>query len=191
MDYDAFILWLNRVDGFLEAKKWPAILGALDLWVVSQYAFNDDFRVFRNDSPTKACSIKGFGTWFARVYEKDFPNGSKALRNEVHSREEKSLDEFIMMASGGMTAVQILQALPIFTQNMNSLRAWTQKMAVKVGKLADRESSRDNVVADLSGVLADLVVEVRKLRAERCFRKFDRADLAWLQTKEKLIPRLQ
>jgi len=163
MDYDGFLLWLARVDGWLNCRKWPSIEANLNRWMVVQYGLNDDHKVFRNDSPTRACSIKGFESWFARVYEKE----GRGLRNEIHGTDEKSLEEFVMLASGSMTSVQVMQYLQMVVQSLNTSQAWNQEIAKKVGKLTDKNSERDKVLADVVSIVSDLFSEVKKLKKAR------------------------
>jgi hypothetical protein len=39
MDYDDFVTWLARVDGFLESRGWPMAYDNLELWVCSAVRF--------------------------------------------------------------------------------------------------------------------------------------------------------
>ena len=142
LDFDGFMVWLARVDGFLISKGWPRIEGNMQFWVVSQYGLNKDYAVFRNDSPTNAVSLKGFEKWFARVYDKKMPDGSHVLRDEVHSREEQSLTNFLMQAGGNMTNAQVMTMVQTVASALNN---------------------NTNQIVDVVKVLAKLVKRVDEL----------------------------
>jgi hypothetical protein len=135
MDYDEFILWLKKCDGFLAGKRWPGLENQWREWVVVQYGLNQDHKVFRNDSPTRAVSLKGFEGWFARVYEKE----NRMLRDEIHSaslqEDAKSLEQFVHLASGGMTAVQIYQMIPKFILALNDTQKTNGDLVRAVGDM--------------------------------------------------------
>ena len=135
LDFDRFVLWLAAVDGFCRARGWPVIEGNIGRWLVVQYGFNRDWKRFRNDSPTRCCSLQGFRQWFARVYEKE---GLGVLREEIHSRDERSIEEFIGLVDGSLTSVQVMNFLEMVVRNVNSLQAANTDLIKAVGRLADR-----------------------------------------------------
>ena len=135
LDYDRFVLWLSMVDGFCNAKGWPSVEGNLRCWKVVQYGLNQDRKRFRNDSLTRCVSLQGFKNWFSRVYEKEELG---VLREEIHSREEKSLEEFVSLASGGMTSVQVLNYLAMVVASLNNQVGINTDMVKRIGKLTDQ-----------------------------------------------------
>lgn len=135
LDYDRFVLWLSAVDGYCHAKGWPSIEGNMECWKVVQYGLNQDRKRFRNDSPTRCVSLQGFKNWFARVYEKEELG---VMREEIHSREEKTLEEFVTLASGGMTSVQILNYLGLVTTSLNNQTKVSVDIIKELGKLKDQ-----------------------------------------------------
>lgn len=134
LDYDAFLLLLSAIDGHLLSKGLPTILDNMVRWKVVQYGFNRDWKRFRNDSPTECVSVQGFSQWFARVYNKK-PLG--VLREEIHSREEKSLEEFIALVNGSLTSVQVMNFLDILSRNINSLQKSNFELASRVAQLTE------------------------------------------------------
>jgi hypothetical protein len=160
MAYDEFILWLKHCDGFLIGRGWPRLEGQWREWVVVQYGFNRDHKTFRNDSPTRCVSLKGFESWFQRVYEK----GDLGLREEIHSadlEDGKSLEEFVRLASGGMTAVQIYQMIPMFIQSNNDTQRTTQELCKAVG---DMKRMFDAVMQTQSKKINQLEKEQKELK---------------------------
>lgn len=138
LDYDRFLLFLSCVDGHLSARDLPHILDDMANWWVVQYGLNRDWKRFRNDSPTECVSVQGFSQWFARVYDKK-PFG--VLREEIHSREEKSLEKFIALVDGSLTSVQVMNFLDVLSRNINSLQASNFELARRVAQLADKVNS--------------------------------------------------
>ena len=121
LDFDRFLVWLARVDGFLAARKWPRVEGQLKLWVVCQFGLNKDFRRFRADGFVKAFSLQSFQDWFARVYDKELPGGEHVLRAEVHSNgEERSLDQMIALMNGDLSVVEANNLLRTVTEATNN-----------------------------------------------------------------------
>jgi hypothetical protein len=135
LDFDRFVLWMAAVDGYCRARGWPVIEGNIKQWRVVQYGFNRDWKRFRNDSPTRCVSLQGFKSWFARVYEKE---GLGVLREELHSADERSLEEFVGLCDGSMTSVQVMQHLELVTRSLNSLQAAQVDIIKAVGRLVDR-----------------------------------------------------
>ena len=123
------------VDGHLAGRGLPTMRVNLEGWRVVQYGLNKDYRVFRNDSPTRAVSLKGFSDWFARCYEKKFPNGSTVLREEFHGAEPKGIEEFVGLISGGLTSVQILNAIYVYAQGVNSLQRQVSELVKRFDQL--------------------------------------------------------
>lgn len=174
LDYDGFLLVLSGIDGHLLTKGLPTILDDMTQWRVVQYGFNRDWKKFRNDSPTECVSVQGFTGWFARVYNKK-PLG--VLREEIHSREEKSLEHFIALVNGSLTSVQVMNFLDILSRNINSLQKSNFELASKVTLLADKLeclfSSRqlEEKIAGSSGFQhADFLRFQRKFRRGRVGR---------------------
>jgi hypothetical protein len=147
LDFDRFVLWLAAVDGFCRARGWPVFEGSMGSWVVVQYGFNRDWKRFRNDSPTRCVSLQGFRLWFARVYEKE---GLSVLREELHSRDVRTLEQFVGMCDGSLTSVQVMQHLELVTRSLNSLQAAQVDIIKAVGKLADRVDQLTRVASEKS-----------------------------------------
>ena len=103
---------------------------------VGKYHFYAANKRFRNDSPTECVSVQGFSQWFARVYDKKL-----FVREEIHSREEKSLEEFIALVDGSLTSVQVMNFLDVLSRNINSLQASNFELARRVAQLADKVNS--------------------------------------------------
>ena len=143
LDYDEFLLFLSFVDGHLSSRALPTLRDEIAFWRVVQYGLNKDYRIFRNDSPMQSVSLKGFGDWFARCYEKEFPDGSTKLREEFHGREEKSLEEFAALVSGGLTSSQILNAIYIYSRSVNSLQHSVAELVKRFDRL-ERERRDSN-----------------------------------------------
>jgi hypothetical protein len=117
MDYDCFLLWLKKVDGFLLAKDWVGIEGHWDKWIVTQFGLNIDAIRMRSDSCVKAVTLQGFKSWFARVYDK------KQLgvnRFEIHCRDERSLEDFLALVSGGISHAQTMGTLGLVASSLNN-----------------------------------------------------------------------
>lgn len=146
LDFDRFVLWLAAVDGFCRARGWPIIEGGLAVWRVVQYGFNRDWKRFRNDSPTRCVSLQGFKSWFARVYEKE---GLGVLREEIHSSDERSLEQFVGLCDGSMTGVQIMQHMELVTRSVNTAMAVNTDMVKVVAKLVDKVETLTKEVAKL------------------------------------------
>ena len=132
LDFDRFVLWLAAVDGFCRARGWAVIEGNIKQWSVVQYGFNRDWKRFRNDSPTRCCSLQGFKSWFARVYEKE---GLGVLREEIHSAEERTIEQFIGLCDGSMTSVQVMQHMELVTRSLNTAMAINSDMIKTVSRL--------------------------------------------------------
>ena len=139
LDYDEFLLFMCFVDGHLAGRGLPTMRVNLEGWRVVQYGLNKDYRVFRNDSPTRAVSLKGFSDWFARCYEKKFPDGSTRLREEFHGAEPKSIEEFVGLISGGLTSTQILNAIYVYAQGVNSLQRQVSELVKRFDQLERRK----------------------------------------------------
>jgi len=135
LDYDRFVLWLSAVEGFCKARGWAGIEGNIGKWMVVQYGFNRDWKRFRNDSPTTCVSMQGFKQWFARIYEKE---GLGVLREEIHSREEKSLEEFCHLVDGSMTSVQVMNFLELVVRTVNESHAINTELTKQIWRLSDR-----------------------------------------------------
>jgi len=153
LDYDRFVLWLSAVDGFCKARRWASIEGNLAQWRVVQYGFNRDWKRFRNDKPTECVSLQGFQSWFARVYQK---KELGVLREEIHSRDERSLEEFIHLVDGSMTSVQVMNFLELVVRSLNETHAVNADMVKRIGTLADADSKLAEAVSEIMRELKEL-----------------------------------
>jgi len=146
LDYEEYLLFLSHVDGCLNTLKLPTLRGELGRWLVCQYGFNRDFMTFRNDSPTKAVTLKAFSHWLARCYEKEFPDGSVRLREEFHSLDEEvSLREHIEIVRGGMNVSQIANSTYLMARSIEGLKreeAETRRLMVAFLKRLDKIEER-------------------------------------------------
>ena len=138
LDFDRFLVWLARVDGFLAARKWPRIDGNLRLWVVCQFGLNRDYRRFRADGLAKSISLQSFQNWFARIYDKELSDGEHVLRVEVHSNhEERSLDQLIALMNGDLSVAEVTNLLCTVTEASNNNTRALAEVVKRVGKLSD------------------------------------------------------
>lgn len=128
MNYDTFIIFLSMVDGHLQSKYLPTFLDNMAEWKVVQWGLNKDWKMFRVDSMVKAVSLKGFEEWFARVYEKE---SLGVVREEVHSREVKSVEQMIGVMSGSITMTQLVNLFDLTAKQIMSLQT-------RVGELIKR-----------------------------------------------------
>jgi hypothetical protein len=135
MDYDDFVMWLARVDGYLTAKGLPRIEGNLEHWDSRQFGFSNDYRLKEVNKLVKAVSLKGIWSWYAEVYEKKMPNGETVLRHGVHSTEEHTLAEIIGIANGDISRVQAEDLLRQTTQAQNNNTKFLQETVKAVGKV--------------------------------------------------------
>lgn len=149
LDFDRFVLWLAAVEGFCRARGWVGFEGNLERWKVVQYGFNRDWKRFRNDSPTRCVSLQGFHNWFARVYEKE---GLGVLREEIHSIDERSLEQFVGLCDGSMTSVQVMQHLELVTRSLNTAQAVNADMVRVIGRLTDRVEALTKEVKEMKGL---------------------------------------
>ena len=137
MDYDDFITWLAKVDGFLTAKGWPRIEGNLELWESKQFGFSNDYRLKEVNGLVKAVSLKGIWAWYAEVYEKKMPNGETVLRAGVHSTESQTLASIVGMMNGDISRVQAEDLLRQTTQAQNNNTKFLQETVKAVGKVRE------------------------------------------------------
>lgn len=154
LDYDRFLLWLSAVDGFCASRGWPKFEGNMRLWLVRQYGFNRDWKRFRNDSPTRCVSLQGFKSWFARCYQKEELG---VMREEIHSREERSLEEFVHLVDGSMTSVQVMNFLELVVQALNKSHRVNADLVRRIGKLADKDAELTKQVKELSKIVSEIV----------------------------------
>ena len=158
LDFDRFLVWLARVDGFLAARKWPRLEGQLKLWVVCQFGLNKDFRRFRADGLVKAFSLQSFEDWFARVYDKEMPNGEHMLRAEVHSNhEERSLDQMIALMNGDLSVVEANNLLRTVTEATNNNTKALGEVIKRIGQLSDAVMATRTESVELAGALRELL----------------------------------
>lgn len=148
LDYDGWLLFLAFTEGVLVSRGLPGIRGRLGRWEVRQYGFNQDWRRFRNDSPTNCVSMQGFDLWFARVYDK---KSLGVLREEIHSREVKSLDEFCALVGESLSATRALNFLDTVALSMNSLMKSNYDLGRRVAELTDMVKQQGETIASLLG----------------------------------------
>jgi hypothetical protein len=158
LDFDRFLVWLARVDGFLAARKWPRIEGQLKFWVVCQFGLNKDFRRFRADGLVKAFSLQSFQDWFARVYDKELPGGEHVLRAEVHSNhEERSLDQMIALMNGDLSVVEANNLLRTVTEATNNNTKALGEVIKRIGQLSDAVVATRSESGELTSALRELL----------------------------------
>jgi hypothetical protein len=163
LDFDRFLVWLARVDGFLAARKWPRIDGNLRLWVVCQFGLNRDYRRFRVDGLVTSISLQSFQDWFARIYDKELPGGEHVLRVEMHSNhEERSLDQLIALMNGDLSVVEVTNLLRTVTAASNNNTRALAEVVKRVGKLSDA------VAASSFESVKDIECEITAMRKEIC-----------------------
>lgn len=137
MDYDDFVTWLARVDGFLESKGWPRLMHNLELWVSRQFGFSSDYKLKEANGLVKSVSLKGMWSWYAEVYEKKMPNGETVLRAGVHSTEEQTMASIVGMMNGDISRVYAEDLLRQTTQAQNVNTRYLQETVKAVGKVRD------------------------------------------------------
>ncbi len=165
LDFDRFLVWLARVDGFLAARRWPRVDGNLRLWVVCQFGLNRDYRRFRVDGLVRSVSLQSFQDWFARIYDKELPGGERVLRVEVHSNyEERSLEQFIGLMNGDLSVVEVTNLLRTVTEASNNNTRALAEVVKRVGKLSDvvAASSFENV-KDIESEIATMRRDIGQL----------------------------
>ena len=141
MDYDDFVTWLARVDGFLTAKGWPRIEGNVELWESKQFGFSNDYRLKEANGLVKAVSLKGIWAWYAEVYEKKMPNGETVLRAGVHTTESQTLASIVGMMNGDISRVQAEDLLRQTSQAQNNNTKYLQETVKAVGKIRQELST--------------------------------------------------
>jgi hypothetical protein len=177
LDFDRFLVWLARVDGFLAARQWPRIDGNLRLWVVCQFGLNRDYRRFRVDGLVKSVSLQSFQDWFARVYDKDLPGGERVLRVEVHSNhEERSLEQLIALMNGDLSVVEVTNLLRTVTEASNNNTRALAEVVKRVGKLNDAVAASSfegvkNIECEVAALRRDVGQLVSVLRQLFCFKE--------------------
>lgn len=87
--------------------------------------------------------------WFGRVYEKE---GLGVLREEIHSQEVKTLEQFVGMFDGAMTSTQVMQLVAMVATNLNSTQKTLADLIRRIGVLADREEELSEAVRRLMDV---------------------------------------
>lgn len=175
LDFDRFLVWLARVDGFLAARKWPRIEGQLQLWVVCQFGLNKDYRRFRADGLVKAFSLQSFEDWFARVYNKELPSGEHVLRAEVHSNhEERSLDQMIALMNGDLSVVEANNLLRTVTEATNNNTKALGEVIKRIGQLSDAVLTTRNESIELANVLREFLRVEGITRSDSLKRQDDR-----------------
>lgn len=151
MDYDRFVLWLTRVDAWLELHGLTQIRDNLLKWKVVQYGLNDDFIAVDN-SKEVSITLKSFDSFIARVYSKR-ALGENVVRMEAHSREEKSLEAMLGLVGGGMAFAHTQGALGLVAsemQNNNLTQRDTNRIMLRVAqRLEAQEAENKSLRADL------------------------------------------
>ncbi len=177
LDFDRFLVWLARVDGFLAARKWPRIDGNLRLWVVCQFGLNRDYRRFRVDGLVRSISLQSFQDWFARIYDKELANGERVLRVEVHSNHEgRSLDQLIGLMNGDLSVVEVTNLLRTVTEASNNNTRALAEVVKRVGKLSDAVAASSfegvkNIECEVAALRRDVGQLVSVLRQLFCFKE--------------------
>jgi hypothetical protein len=139
MDFDAFMVWLSRVDGFLAAKNWPRLDGNLRNWHIVQFGLNKDRRAWTANKLVKSVTLQGFESWYAEIYEKKLPSGKEVLRTGIHSTDDKTtMYEMVGLLNGDLSRVQAEQALEGNTDALNTTRAVLGEVCKQVGQLKDK-----------------------------------------------------
>jgi hypothetical protein len=179
MDYDEFVAWLARVDGFLIAKGWPRIEGNLELWESKQLGFSNDYRLKEANGLVKAVSLKGIWAWYAEVYEKKMPNGETVLRAGVHTNDSQTLASVVGLMNGDISRVQAEDLLRQTTAAQNNNTKYLQETVRAVGKVrediakgkAGRATAADDDTAFLLGRIEQkvdsLTASIENLAAEQ------------------------
>ena len=101
---------------------------------MSQFGLNFDSRRVRADNLTKAVTLQGFKGWFARIYDK---KELGVVRTEIHSNEERSLENLLALLSGGLSQAHGMSNFGAVASSMNNLYAQNRDMMVRIGKLTD------------------------------------------------------
>lgn len=143
MDYDRFVLWLARVDTWLELHGLTQIRENLLKWRVVQYGLNEDF-IDVDSSKGVSITLKAFDSFIARVYSKP-ALGENVVRMEAHSREEKSLEAMLGLVSGGMAFAHTQGALGLVAsemQNNNLTQRDTNRIMVRVAQRLDAQEAK-------------------------------------------------
>jgi hypothetical protein len=158
LDFDRFLIWLARVDGFLAARKWPRLDGQLKFWIVCQFGLNKDSRRFRADGLVKAFSLQSFQDWFARVYDKELPGGEHVLRTEVHSNhEDRSLDQMIALMNGDLSVAESNNLLRTVTESSNNNTKALVEVIKRVGQLGEVVVTTRSEIAELTSALREFL----------------------------------
>jgi hypothetical protein len=182
LDFDRFLVWLARVDGFLAARKWTRVDGNLRLWVVCQFGLNRDFRRFRVDGLVKSVSLQSFQDWFARIYDKELPDGEHVLRVEVHSNhEERSLEQFIGLMNGDLSVVEVTNLLRTVTEACNNNSRAVAEVVKRVGKFTDVMAASSpegvkNIECEVAALRRDVGQLTSVLRQLFCLKGDDRSE---------------
>jgi hypothetical protein len=179
LDFDRFLVWLARVDGFLVARKWPRIEGQLKLWVVCQFGLNRDYRRFRADGLVKAFSLQSFEDWFARVYDKELPSGERVLRVEVHSNhEERSLDQMIALMNGDLSVVEANNLLRTVTEATNNNTKALGEVIKRIAQLSDAVLATRNESLELANTFREFLKLDGNNRSDSLKQRGDREYVA-------------
>ena len=144
MDYDRFVLWLTRVDTWLELHGLTQVRDNLLKWKVVQYGLNEDFIAVDN-SKGVSITLKAFDSFIARVYSKP-ALGENVVRMEAHSREEKSLEAMLGLVSGGMAFAHTQGALGLVAsemQNNNLTQRDTNRIMMRVAQRLDSQEAEN------------------------------------------------
>jgi hypothetical protein len=68
------------------------------------------------------------------VYQKQ---SISVLREEIHSRDERSLEEFVHLVDGSLTSVQVMNFLEMVVRSLNENHAVNMDMVKRIASLAD------------------------------------------------------
>lgn len=135
MDYDRFCLWLKGLDMWLLCHGWARIEGNLRKWSVVEFGLNDDFKVVRVDKGI-CVTLKSFQGFLARIYDKP-ELGENIVRQEVHVREERALEDMLGLVSGGMNYAQTMGSLGLIANSLDNNNATQRDMVRAIGQLKD------------------------------------------------------
>lgn len=140
-DYEGFVTWLARVDGFLAAKGWPRIEGNLEHWELVQFGISKDYRMNQANKLLQSVSLKGTWEWLAEVYEKKMPGGETVLRSGLHSNDAQTLASMVGLMNGDISRVQAEDLLRTTADAQNNNTRYIQEVVKGVQKVRQDLSS--------------------------------------------------
>lgn len=141
-DYEGFVTWLARVDGFLAAKGWPRVEGNLEHWELVQFGVSRDYRMNQANKLLQSVSLKGTWEWLAEVYEKKMPGGETVLRSGLHSNDAQTLASMVGLMNGDISRVQAEDLLRTTACAQNNNTRYIQEVVKGVQKVRQDLSSK-------------------------------------------------